>query len=129
MIQQATERLSPVEEAMIRSVLAGGGAEADFFVRAGQPLRVDQSIQLGDLGGLEDVVKHQIAVKIEEILLQLGHRVFHPHQSHTACPITSGLSRSGSQDSSSVNIVTHCRQEHFILLMSVPQNMQDEMLL
>src|SRR5207249_10341532 len=31
MIQQATERLPPVEEAMIRSVHAGGGAKADFF--------------------------------------------------------------------------------------------------
>src|SRR5262249_57138055 len=46
-IQQATEWLPPVEEAMIRSVLAGGGAEADTFARAGQPLRIDQSIQLG----------------------------------------------------------------------------------
>src|SRR5207244_3817132 len=36
MIQQATERLPPVEEAMIRSVLAGGGAKADAFARAGE---------------------------------------------------------------------------------------------
>src|SRR5438034_943828 len=47
MIQQATERLPPVEKAMIRSVLAGSGAKADAFARAGEPLRFDQSIQLG----------------------------------------------------------------------------------
>ena len=35
------------------------------------------------------------------------------------------LSRSGNQGSSSVNIVTHCRQEHDIFVMSVPQNMRD----
>jgi hypothetical protein len=35
----------------------------------------------------------------------------------------SSLSRSGNQGSSSVNIVTHCRQEHGIFVMSVPQNM------
>src|SRR5262249_40903275 len=35
LIQQATERLPPVEEAMIRSVSAGGGTEADALVRAG----------------------------------------------------------------------------------------------
>src|SRR5919204_628254 len=45
-IQQATERLPPVEEAMIRSVLASGGAEADAFARAGEVLRIDQPIQL-----------------------------------------------------------------------------------
>ena len=37
----------------------------------------------------------------------------------------SSLSRSGNQGSSSVNIVTHCRQEHGIFVMSVPQNMRD----
>src|SRR4029453_2018811 len=36
MIQQATERFPPVEEAMIRSVLTGGGAKADAFARAGE---------------------------------------------------------------------------------------------
>ena len=64
-IQQATERLPPVEEAMIRSVLAGGGAKADFFAGAGEPLRIDQSIQLGHLRRPQDVVEHQIALKIE----------------------------------------------------------------
>src|SRR5262249_22915525 len=49
---------------------------------------------------------------------------FQLHQAHTASPMTSGLSRSGNQGSSSVNIVTHCRQEHGILVMSVPQNMR-----
>src|SRR5205823_12861463 len=43
-IQQATERLPPVEEAMIRSVFAGGGTKADASARAGEPLRIDQSI-------------------------------------------------------------------------------------
>src|SRR5215475_7235563 len=44
-----------------------------------------------------------------------------PHQAHTAWPMMSSLSRSGNQGSSSVNIVTHCRQEHGIFVMSVPQ--------
>jgi hypothetical protein len=65
MIQQATERLPPVEEAMIGSVRAGGGAKANLFARAGEPLRIDQSIQLGQLRGPQDVVEHQIALKIE----------------------------------------------------------------
>src|SRR5713101_7412773 len=76
-IQQATERLSPVEEAMIRSVLAGGGAKADAFARAGQPLCIDQSIQLGHLRRTQDVVDHQIALKIEKVLLQLVVRSVH----------------------------------------------------
>ena len=49
---------------------------------------------------------------------------FQPHQAHTAWPMTRGLSRSGNQGSYSVNIVTHCRQEHGIFVMSVPQNMR-----
>ena len=35
-----------------------------------------------------------------------------------------GLSASGSQASSSVKSVMHCRQEHGIREMSVPQNMR-----
>src|SRR2546428_5085627 len=79
MIQQATERLPPVEEAMIRSVLAGGGAKADAFARTGEPLRIDQSIQLGHLRRPQDVVDHQVALKIEEVLLQLLVRSVHGH--------------------------------------------------
>ena len=81
MIQQATERLPPVEEAMIRSVLAGGGAKADAFARTGEPLRIDQSIQLGHLRRPQDVVDHQVALKIEEVLLQLLVRSVHGHTS------------------------------------------------
>jgi len=47
-----------------------------------------------------------------------------PHQAHSASPMTSRLSSSLSHGNSSVNIVTHCRQEHGILLMSVPQNIR-----
>src|SRR5215467_5842292 len=79
MIQQAAKRLSPIEEAMVRSVLAGGGAEPDAFARAGKPLRIDQSIQLGHLRRLQDVVKHQIAMKIEKVLLKLPVRSVHGH--------------------------------------------------
>src|SRR5881397_38450 len=79
MIQQATERLPPVEEAMICSVQAGGGAKADAFARAGEPLRIDQSIQLGHLRRPQDVVDHQIALKIEKVLLQLLVRSVHGH--------------------------------------------------
>ena len=50
---------------MIWSVHAGGGAKANAFARAGEPLRIDQSIQLGQLRGPQDVVEHQIALKIE----------------------------------------------------------------
>src|SRR5213083_2152518 len=81
MIQQATERFPPVEEAMIRSVLAGGRAKADTFARAGEPLRIDQSIQLGHLRRPQDIVDHQIAVKIERVLLQLLVRRVHGHLS------------------------------------------------
>src|SRR5215470_12196219 len=79
MIQQAAKRLSPIEEAMVRSVLAGGGAEPDAFARAGKPLRIDQSIQLGHLRRLQNVVKHQIAMKIEKVLLKLPVRSVHGH--------------------------------------------------
>jgi len=79
MIQQATERLPPVEKAMIRSVLAGGGAKADFFAGAGEPLRIDQSIQLSHLRRTQDVGDHQIALKIEKVLLQLLVRRVHGH--------------------------------------------------
>jgi hypothetical protein len=77
MIQQATERLAPVEKAMIRSVLTGGGAKADALARAGEPLRIDQSVQLGHLRRPKDVVDHQIALKIEKVLLQLLVRSVH----------------------------------------------------
>ena len=107
MIQQATERLPPVEEAMIRSVHAGGGAKADFFAGAGEPLRIDQSIQLGHLRCPQDVVDHQIALKIEKVLLQLLVRSVHGHtlpclcchrRIHTPCrsvrkPVWSGRQR------------------------------------
>src|SRR5216117_2888828 len=85
MIQQATERLPPVEKAMIRSVLAGGGAKADFFAGAGEPLRIDQSIQLSHLRRTEDVVDHQIALKIEKVLLQLLVRSVHGHTLPCLC--------------------------------------------
>src|SRR6266545_3665402 len=85
MIQQATERLPPVEEAMIRSVLAGSGAKADAFARAGEPLRIDQSIQLDYLRRPQDVVDHQIALKIEKVLLQLLVRSVHGHTLPCLC--------------------------------------------
>src|SRR5215471_1404171 len=85
MIQQAAKRLSPVEETIIRSVLAGGGAEADALARAGEPLRIDQSIQLGHLRRLQHVVEHQIALKIEEVLLQLPVRSVHGHTLPCLC--------------------------------------------
>src|SRR4029453_12554438 len=46
----------------------------------------------------------------------------HPHQVQIACPMMSALSVSDSHGIVSVNIVTHCRQEHGIFVMSVPQN-------
>jgi hypothetical protein len=42
----------------------------------------------------------------------------------SASPMTRLLSSSLSHGSSSVNIVTHWRQEQGILVMSVPQNMR-----
>src|SRR5882672_11148181 len=85
MIQQATERLPPVEEAMTRSVFAGGGTKADAVAGAREPLRIDQAIQLCHLRRPQDVVDHQVAVKIEEVLLQLPVRSVHGH----ALPCTS----------------------------------------
>src|SRR5262249_40965324 len=76
-IEEATEGLSPVEEPMIRPVLAGGGAEANALARAGEPLRIDQSIQLGHLRRPQDVLDHEIALKIEEVLLELQVRSIH----------------------------------------------------
>src|SRR5512132_2174321 len=64
---------------MIRSVLAGGRAKADAFAGAGEPPRIDQSIQLGHLRRPQDVVDHQIALKIEQVLLQLLVRSVHGH--------------------------------------------------
>jgi hypothetical protein len=40
-------------------------------------LRIDQSIQLGHLGGPQGVVDHQITLKIEQVLLQLPVRSVH----------------------------------------------------
>src|SRR6266436_885256 len=85
MIQQATERLPPVEEAMMRSVLAGSGAKADVFAGAGEPLRFDQSVQLGHLRRSQDVVDHQIALKVEKVLLQLLVRSVHGHTLPCLC--------------------------------------------
>ncbi len=42
----------------------------------------------------------------------------------TARPITSSWSRPESHGSSSVNMVTHCRHEHGMRVMSVPQNIR-----
>ena len=47
---------------------------------------------------------------------------FQPSQSTTAPPITRSRSRPFSHGNSSVNIVTHCRCEHGMRVMSVPQN-------
>lgn len=49
---------------------------------------------------------------------------FQPHQAQSASPITRSRSRPLSHGSCSVNSVAHCRHEHGILLMSVPQNMR-----
>ncbi len=70
---------------MIRSVHAGGGPKADLFVGAGEPLRIDQSIQLGYLGRPQDIVDHQIALKIEKVLLQLLVRSVHGHTLPCLC--------------------------------------------
>jgi len=64
---------------MIRSVFAGGGTKADASARAGEPLRIDQSIQLGHLRRTQDVVDHQVPLKIEKVLLQLLVRSVHGH--------------------------------------------------
>jgi len=62
-------------------------------------------------------------------LYGIGDYALHPgsfqwSQVQRARPMISSLSRSDSQGSSSVNIVTHCRQEQGIRVMSVPQNMR-----
>ena len=56
--------------------------------------------------------------------VDLAHSRFQPIQSQTARPMTSSWSRPFSHGSSSVNIVTHCRHEHGMRVMSVPQNMR-----
>src|SRR5262249_54521214 len=48
--------------------------------------------------------------------------LFPPPQAQNARPLVSALSCSDSHGISSVNMVTHCRQEHGIFVMSVPQN-------
>ena len=47
-----------------------------------------------------------------------------PSHSHTPRPITHSRSAPSSQDSSSVNRLTHSRYEHGILVRSVPQNVR-----
>src|SRR5262249_12595940 len=84
-IQQATEGLSPVEKAMIRSVHAGGGAKAELFQRAGKPLCIDQSIQLGHLGRPQYGVESSLALKIEKVLLPLLVRCVHGRTSPFLC--------------------------------------------
>ena|SRR5438309_1622091 len=49
--------------------------------------------------------------------LQLSH-------AQSARPMISSLSRAANHGSSSVNIVTHCRHEHGMRVMSVPQNIR-----
>src|SRR5207248_10478426 len=46
---------------------------------------------------------------------------FQPSQSHSPWPITSSRSRPLSHGNSSLNIVTHCRHEHGMRVISVPQ--------
>ena len=70
---------------MIGSVHAGGGAKADAFAGAGEPLRIDQSIQLRHLRRPQDVVDHQIALEIEQVLLQLVVRSVHGHTLPCLC--------------------------------------------
>ena len=54
---------------MIRSMQAGGGAKANAVARAGEPLGIDQCIQLRHLRRPQDVGDDQIALKIEKVLL------------------------------------------------------------
>ena len=49
---------------------------------------------------------------------------FQPSQLQRARPMISSLSFADSHGSSSVNIVTHCRHEHGMRVMSVPQNIR-----
>jgi len=49
---------------------------------------------------------------------------FQPIQLQRARPLINSLSRSDSHESSSVNIVTHCRQEQGMRVISVPQNIR-----
>ena len=49
---------------------------------------------------------------------------FQSSHAQKARPMINSLSLSDSHDSSSVNMVKHCRQEQGIRVMSVPQNMR-----
>src|SRR5262249_26016617 len=102
-IQQATERLPPVEETVIRSVLARRGAEADAFAGAPELLCIDQSIQLGHLRRLQDVVDHQIAVKIEQVLLQLPVRSVHGHT--LPCPCSNAEYATGARRAPRLSVI------------------------
>src|SRR5437879_10006886 len=57
-----------------------------------------------------------------DLLVHAAAGRFQPSQSTIAPPITRSRSRPFSHGSSSVNIVTHCRYEHGMRVMSVPQN-------
>src|SRR5947207_226210 len=67
MIQQATERLPPVEKAMIRSVLAGGGAKADHgLLNWGEPFRSEE--HTSELQSHSDLVCRLLVEKKNTIL-------------------------------------------------------------
>src|SRR3989442_6988014 len=61
-----------------------------------------------------------------DLLVHAAAGRFQPSQSTIAPPITRSRSRPFSHGSSSVNIVTHCRYEHGMRVMSVPQNRSEE---
>src|SRR5437763_14311236 len=69
---------------------------------------------------------HAVVTRYRAVRFHIHHDVghcpgFQPSQSQTASPMMSALSACGIQ-SISWKCVTHCRQEHGILVMSVPQN-------
>ena len=90
--------------------------------RAGVPVALAAALFLPTVG--------QIAERHPALKLIVDHMAVppggkgQPTQLHRASPMTRSRSRPFSQGSSSVNTVTHCRQEHGIRVMSVPQNIR-----
>ena len=76
---------------------------------------------IGRVGAAHALLR--LAVALEDRLLHRA-RIFQPSQLQTAWPMTRSRSRPVSQGSSSVNMVTHCRHEQGMRVMSVPQNIR-----
>ena len=101
------------------------GAGSFFFSNNSSSLRGKKRMTLAEAGGNPPSSSAECALFFRPTLasasLQFQAARSQPHQAQSALPMTSSRSRPLSHGNSSVNSVTHCRQETGMRVMSVPQ--------